>query len=100
MAPDKFLWDSVLWNFAEFVEVWSLLEINVEAVTETDLLLAVESSWMNSEWVLDLATALIEASEYCLPGLLSKPHALESLLYFFLLSSDFFERVGLSSLFN
>ena len=100
MSPDKLLWDGVLWNLAELVEVWSLLKINVEAVSETDLLLAVETGWMNSEWVLDLATTLIEASEDCLPGLLSEPHALESLLYFFLFSSDFFERVGLSSLFK
>ena len=75
-----------------------MLKIDVKAVSEADLLLAVEASWVDPEWVLDLASAFAQASDHSLPGLLTEFHALESLLYFFLLGSDLLEGVGLSSL--
>ena len=98
MSPNEFFWDGIFWNLAELVEIWALFEIDVKAIAEADFLLAVEASWMNSEWILDLATTLIETSKHCLSALLAKLHALESLLYFLLLSCDFFERIGFSSL--
>ena len=88
MTPDEFLWDRVFRHLAQLVEVWSLLKVDVKAVAKADLLLAQEARWIDSEWVLHLTTALLEASQHGLAGLLSKLHALESCLYLLLLSSN------------
>lgn len=96
MAPNELLWDSILRNWAELIQKWSLLEVDVEAIAKAHLLLSVETSRLNSEWVLYLATALFEACQDGLSGLLSESHGDESLLDLLLLSLDFFERVCFS----
>ena len=100
MTPDELLWNRILWHLAELVQEGSLLEVDIEAVSKADFLVAQKTSWVDSEWVLDLTSALLEASQHCLAGLLAELHALESGLYLLLLGSDLLKRVGFSSLFH
>ena len=97
MTPNELLWDGILRHLAQLVQEWTLLKVDVEAVAEADLLLAIETRWVDSEWVLHLSAALLEACQDGLASLLSKLHGLEGLLYFFLLGGDLLERVGLPS---
>ena len=85
MSPDELLWNGIFWDLAELIEIWPLLKVDVEAVTEADLLLSEETSGVDSERVLNFAAALLEACQHSLPRLLSEPHALEHLLYLLLL---------------
>ena len=61
MGPDEFLRDGTFGNFTEILEVWSLLEVYVEAVSEAVMLFANESILVNSEWEFWLSTTGLEA---------------------------------------
>lgn len=100
MAPNELLWNSILRDGAELIQKWSLLEVDVEAISEAHLLPSVETSRFNSEWVLDLTTALFETCQDGLSGLLSESHGDKSLLDLLLFSLDFFERVCFSCFFE
>ena len=100
MAPTELLGNCVLRHLAELVQKWSLLEVDVQAISEADLLPSVETRRLNSERVLDVTAASLEASDHGLSGLLAESHGHESLLDLLLLSLDFFKRVCLSSFFE
>ena len=61
MRPNKLLGNEFFSDIAEFLEEWSSLEVQIDAVTEADLLLALQDVGLRAEGELDCATAFLVA---------------------------------------
>ena len=88
VAPNELLWNDILWNLPQSIEVWSLLEVDIHAVSEADFLFAEKGGGLNSEWIWDPSTTLLHAGKGGLSGLLTESHGEEGLLYLSLLGFD------------
>ncbi len=73
MGPDEFFGDCAFWYSAELIKEGSFLEVYVQTVAKAGISLAYERSLVDAEWEIDLASAVLEASEGCLANLLCEP---------------------------
>ena len=63
VRPNEFLWDGVLRNLSQNIQIRSLLKVDIEAITETDFLTAHEDGWLDSKRISNLSTTLFETSK-------------------------------------
>ena len=61
MRPNKLLGNEFFSNITKLLEEWSSLEVQIDAVTEADLLLALQDVGLRAEGELDSATAFLVA---------------------------------------
>ena len=98
VRPDELLGDGVLGQITELFEEGTLLHVNVEAVAEAHLLLTDEHGGLDSERILDLGAAPLEARDGVLTHVSRELHGLEGLLDLSLFGFDFLVAVGFASL--
>ena len=98
VTPDELLGDCIFRHVTQFSQEWSLLEVDIHAVSKTYFILSNEALWLDSEWVADPTTTLLQAGERDLTCLLGESHWLECSLYLVLFRLDFFKRIGFSGL--
>ena len=63
MGPDELFGNDAFGYRAKFIEEWTLLEVNIQTVTEANIGLAYKRTLIDSEWIFDLASAVLEAGE-------------------------------------
>ena len=61
VRPDELLGDGAVWDFAQLGKEWTLLEVDVHAVSEAVVALANKCVLVNAERELGLASAALEA---------------------------------------
>ena len=93
MSPYEFLRDGVLRYLTEFSQEWSLLVIDVKAVTEADFMGTDKLSWLWVVGVHHLTTASLITSEGFLAHLLGETESQEAIFDLFLLCLNLFKRV-------
>ena len=91
MSPDELLGDRILGHLAELVEIGPTLEVDVEAVTEAQLLLALEGIGLNAERVFQAATTLLVACHDLFANFLGKAESEIAVLDLLLLNSEIFK---------
>ena len=61
MGPQELLWNSAFGDVSEFAKEGAAFEVNIQAVAETVVVLADKGVLVDTERVLGLATACLEA---------------------------------------
>jgi hypothetical protein len=93
VSPDELLGDGILGNLAELVEEGPTFEVDVEAVTEAQLLLALEGVGLCAEREFYGTTALFVAREHLLAYLLGETEGQKAVLDLLLLCSNVLKRL-------
>ena len=88
VSPDELLGHGILWDFSESTKPRTFFEVDVEAVSEADLVLVNQKFRFNLKGVLNGAAALLPAGNGDLPDAFSKPDGVELVVDEFSLGSD------------
>ena len=91
MRPDELFGDYFFCDIAQFSEEGPFLEVDVNAVSETNLTFTIEEVWVSTEWITNFPATLLVAGNGLSANLLSKAKSQEGLFDFLLLLLQLFE---------
>ncbi len=63
MSPNELFGDGTFWDITKVFQEWSILKVNIHAVTERVMCFANEGVLVHSEWVFGFATDALKALE-------------------------------------
>jgi hypothetical protein len=91
VGPHELFGDSILRHVAKFAKEGATLEIEVEAISKAQFLLALEGVGFSAEWEFYGTTALLVARKHLLADLLGEAESEETVLDLLLLCCNLFK---------